>query len=86
MPYDLGRSDLPEVRNPILALEEFKAIQALPAEQRELFAKLWYAVSKVSRTNADRSWAKNKGPMALYWKWSGAWAWHIARALRRGLA
>ena len=36
----------------------------------------------VARTRAQESWAKNKGPMALYWKCVGAYASHLKRVLR----
>lgn len=84
MPYDVGRSDRPEVRNPIRALPEYQVLLALPREQRA-FAILHRGIARTSLANGQKCWAQNKGPMAVYWREAAASHRHIANALRRGL-
>lgn len=80
------RSNLREVRNPILALPGFRAVMALPPETREALAVLAYDLAADARRRAEEAWRKNKGPMAVYWKAVGAYARHVARALRSSYA
>jgi hypothetical protein len=46
-------------------------------------ADLFGDITFDARRRAQDSWRRNKGPMAVYWKAVGAYAWHIRRALRR---
>lgn len=78
----LARSNRREVRNPVLGLGAARALLALPPETRAALAALFYELAADARRRADESWLKNKGPMAVYWKAVGAYARHIARALK----
>ncbi|MBS7532194.1 hypothetical protein KHC28_00760 [Ancylobacter sonchi] len=75
------RSNLPAVRNPVLALPASARISELPPEARTLLAEILRDVARDARERAQRSWRQNKGPMAAYWKAVGAYASHIRRAL-----
>lgn len=77
------RSNRPEVRNPVLALDSAKAILALPLDQRLALAELLMELSRDARQRAEKAWATRKPPMALYWSATAVVAKHIARALRR---
>lgn len=76
------RANRREVRNPILGLEEFKEFLALPDADRQRLARLCYALSAACKANAARDHARNKWWNFLYWKVTGVYARHIARALR----
>lgn len=76
------RSLRPEVRNPVLALPEAQLLLSLHPDVRRVLAQLFIAIAKTGRDKAQLSWRKNKGPMALYWKVVGVYAYHIARVLR----
>ena len=75
------RSNLPEVRNPLLALPSAQALQ-LPPESRAALAQLLRELSLDARERAQASWKRNKGPMAPYWKAVGAYATHLYRVVR----
>lgn len=81
-----ARSALPEVRNPLLALPEARELLAMPecphCRFRARFYGLLRAIVVKSRADAQKSWAQNKGPMALYWKCVGVYAYHVARLFR----
>lgn len=79
----IPRSSRREVRNPILALPEVKAIMALPVEQREALAVLLKGVARAAREKGEHCWSTRKPPMAGYWASSAVVAKHIAHALRR---
>lgn len=81
------RNSRVEVRNPILALPSFQRIAALPPESRAAISELLAGMSEDARQRAEKSWRKNKGPMAAYWKAVSVYAKHIDRAIRhkRGL-
>lgn len=77
------RSNRAEVRNPVLALSTFKALEAdLPIEARAAIIELCRAVQKDARERAEKCWKTHKGPMALYWRSIGVYAGHLARALK----
>jgi hypothetical protein len=80
------RANRPEVRNPILGLKEFQEFLALPAEDRGRFARLCYALSDACKANAARDYRRNKWWNFLYWKLTGVYARHIARALNSATA
>lgn len=80
---ELERSNRREVRNPVLALPAAKKLMALSPEIRAILAELFWEIVLAARANAEKSWFKNKGPMAVYWKAVGAYALHIQRVLRR---
>lgn len=78
-----GRSARPEVRNPILDLEETAAIMALPIEQRRAIAKLIRGIARHADEKAEHCWKKRKGVLAFYWRVVCTYAKHIARAIER---
>lgn len=85
-----SRSIRPDVRNPLLALPEFAELRAMlhgsePIAPAAFAKKLDAALMALRRTCADtaqKTWRKNKAPMASYWKVAGVYVGHIARALR----
>ncbi|KIC55892.1 MULTISPECIES: hypothetical protein [Brevundimonas] len=78
----LDRSQRREVRNPVLGLPAARRLQALPPEVRADLRALFSDLAADARGRAQRSWSQNKGPMAAYWKATGAYAFHIARVLK----
>lgn len=79
-----GRSNRREVRNPILRLPASKRLASLPPEAREALGAILADLALDARARAQESWAKNKGPMAAYWKAVGAYAGHISRVIKKG--
>lgn len=78
----MGRSTRAEVRNPILGLPTFKAINAqLGDDGRVAMASLLRAIQSDARERADKCWRTHKAPMAAYWKAVAVYAGHIARAV-----
>lgn len=78
-----GRSNLPEVRNPLLSLSAVQRIADLPPEAQSLIIEIMGEIAGDARKRAQQSWLKNKGPMAAYWKAVGAYAEHLRRAAKR---
>lgn len=76
------RSNRREVRNPVLALPSVKRLDELSPEAREIVADILGDLVTDARNRAQQSWAKNKGPMAAYWKAVGAYAHHFRRVVR----
>jgi len=54
----------------------------LPPEAREALRGALMDLRRDALDRAQHQWAKNKAPMAFYWKVVGVYAGHIARALR----
>ena len=81
-PASKPRSMLPEVRNPLLELDEAKAVLAMGPEVCLALARLCWAIAKQGRAKSQKCWRQNKGPMALYWKVVGVYAYHLCRVLR----
>jgi len=77
-----ARSTRAEVRNPILALPAFKALQALEPEVLALLVALLCDLQRDARARAQHSWDKRKPPVAAYWAAAAVYAGHIAKALR----
>lgn len=73
------------VHNPLLALPAVAALRALPAPARAALRSLLLELSDDAADRAQKSWRKNKGPMAAYWKSVGVYAKHTARAIGRPL-
>lgn len=71
-----------EVRNPVLALPATARLQAMPPELRQLLADFLGELVADCRARSQKSWRQNKGPMALYWKVVGVYAYHLRRAVR----
>lgn len=70
-------------KNPLLDLSEAHEILKLPTEQREVIAKLLDGLRKKCADDAQRSWRRNKAPMAAYWKINAVYIRYMAHALRR---
>ncbi len=81
-----ARSARAEVRNPVLALPSFRALQSLLPEQRVLLVVLLLDLQSAARDRAARSWACRKVVIAAYWSAVAVYSWHFARCLgeRRG--
>ncbi|WP_298598495.1 hypothetical protein [uncultured Sphingorhabdus sp.] len=81
-----ARSARAEVRNPVLALPAFRALQSLLPEQRVLLAALLLDLQSDARDRAARSWASRKTMIAAYWSAVAVYSGHLARCLgeRRG--
>lgn len=77
------RSSRREVRNPLLALPEVRALSEQPDEVRHALSGALRAIQRDCRVRADQAWAKHKAPMALYWKAAGVYAGHLARVIGR---
>ncbi|WP_084798521.1 hypothetical protein [Pleomorphomonas koreensis] len=82
----IDRSNLPEVRNPILALPAFKRLQSLPVETRQVLGDILQDLAMDARGRAEKCWRTHKAPMAFYWKVVSVLTGHIRRALLRGAA
>ncbi len=80
-----ARSNQAQVRNPVLSLPAMEQIEALPSEAKAALAAVMKDIAADARERAQKSWKKNKGPMAAYWKAVGAYAEHIRRAVRRSM-
>lgn len=78
-----ARADLPEVRNPVLALPAFQAILGLDAGVRAALAALLYDLAAQAREKSASELRRNKPWMFVYWRCIGTYARHIARALNR---
>lgn len=87
---DGARSLRPDIRNPVLQLEEFRELRELlhgtepiaPAVFRRKLDRALLALARKNRADAQHNWRKNKGMIAAYWKIVGVYVGHIARALR----
>lgn len=79
-----ARSNLPEVRNPVLALPAMAKVMALPTEQRAVLYDLLSDIRREARVRAAQSLARNKHMVYAYWAVVAVYAGHVARALRRG--
>jgi hypothetical protein len=75
------RSSRREVRNPLLALPEAKAIMDQPREDRIIQAALFRAFAAACRKKAQVCWDTHKAPMAVYWKAVSVVAGHVARIM-----
>jgi hypothetical protein len=81
-PADRSRGHRPEVRNPVLGLKSFRALQQLPEETRSPLVALLLELSADASSRAEMSWKRKKAPMAAYWKAASVYAKHIARAIQ----
>src|SRR3546814_4289674 len=61
-----ARSARADVRNPVLALPSFRALQSLLPEQRVLLVVLLLDLQSAARDRAARSWACRKAVIAAY--------------------
>jgi hypothetical protein len=79
------RSNLREVRNPVLALPAARKIMALSPEVRAVLAELFGELAADCRDRAEKCWRTHKPPMAAYWKACAVVAGHVRKVLRRGV-
>jgi hypothetical protein len=78
----MERSQRPDVRNPLLALESAKDMQNLPKEAKQALRALLMDIRKEAQAKAEKCWRQHKGPMALYWKCLSVYSGHMSRMLR----
>jgi hypothetical protein len=76
------RSNLAEVRNPILALAGVTRLQALPDDSKAALRAVLIELRDDCRARADECWRKHKAPMACYWKACGVYLNHLQRTLK----
>lgn len=73
-----------QTHNPLLQVDGLMdCFITLPVEARDALQKACRVYADSARAKAQASWLGNKGPMALYWKWSGVNARHLSRLLQR---
>jgi hypothetical protein len=72
--------------NPLLQDPEIAAeFQSLPPEAQQALVRFCDWLYRRAARNADGSWQRKKGPMAVYWSAVRAWSYHIARLLGASL-
>jgi hypothetical protein len=76
------RSTRREVRNPLLSLPGFAAVDKLDPASRAALKGLALSLRDDARSRAEKSWRTHKAPMAVYWKAVAVYAGHLARAIR----
>jgi hypothetical protein len=69
--------------NPLLQLPAGKALAALPADQRAPIEAVMRDLRHQANAEAEKAWAKRKGPMAAYWRAVSTYARHTAHALSK---
>lgn len=69
--------------NPLLALPAGRALQSLPKEDRERMEAVMRQLRDQANREAEKAWAKRKGPMAAYWRAVATYSRHLAHALSR---
>jgi hypothetical protein len=70
--------------NPLLDLPAGKALLELPVEQRKPIELVLRQLRDQANAEAEKSWAKRKGPMAAYWRAVSTYSRHLAHALKAG--
>lgn len=70
--------------NPLLNTRAGRALMALPVEQRAPLEALFRELRELANIEAEKAWAKRKGPMAAYWRAVSTYARHIAHLLSKG--
>lgn len=82
----MSRSNLPDVRNPVLTLpeaQELLAMQECPhCKFKAKLRGLFMAMRRKAHADAEKAWTTRKGPMALYWRCVGVYMGHIGRLFR----
>lgn len=72
--------------NPLLDLPAGRALQHLPPGDRARIEAVMRELRAQANEEADRAWARRKGPMAAYWRAVATYARHTAHALSKGPA
>lgn len=67
--------------NPLLTLPAGQALQKLPKEDRARIEAVMRQLRDQANKEAEKAWAKRKGPMAAYWRAVATYARHTAHAL-----
>lgn len=67
--------------NPLLNLPAGRALLDLPKADRARIEAVMRELRDQANTEAEKSWAKRKGPMAAYWRAVSTYARHLAHAL-----
>lgn len=82
-----GRSEQPEVRNPVLGVPGVRdRLASLTPVAREALRLVLIDIAADARLRAEKCWRTHKAPMALYWKVVAVYAGHIARAINHARA
>lgn len=76
------RSNLPEVRNPVLKLDAARRLQAMSPLSRAELRGVLLELRAEARHEGDKAWTSSKYMMAAYWKVVSVYAGHISRVLR----
>jgi hypothetical protein len=78
-----ARSSRREVRNPILGLPVVqKALAEMTPDEAARWTAILLAIQADARERAELNWRRHKGPVAAYWKATGAIVGHIAKVIR----
>ncbi len=70
--------------NPLFRLPAAKALLALGRPERAAMAALLLDLRAQANEEAEKAWARRKGPMACYWRAVSTYARHVAHLLRHG--
>lgn len=81
-PLNRGRSNRPDVRNPILCLPSVARLRALPDATRQNLCAVLLDLRQDAQVRAEDCWRRHKAPMAAYWKAVAVYAGHLSRVLR----
>lgn len=82
-PPAVERSNLREVRNPVLAHPAARRLQSLDPSVRLMLRDLFREIALDARERAAEAWARHKAPMAVYWKAVSVYSGHIAKVLNK---
>lgn len=77
-----ARSARREVRNPVLSLPSVQRLLTQETFTRADLIAILLEASADAAEKAQKSWLKNKGPMAAYWKATGVYMKHFKNVLR----
>jgi hypothetical protein len=78
----IDRSNLADVRNPILRLPSAQRLMRLSPLARAELRGVLLDIRADAQVRAEECWRKHKAPMAAYWKAVAVYSGHIARVLR----
>jgi hypothetical protein len=72
--------------NPLLKLPAIDDLvakgRALSPGEREFLIDLFTQIRHQANREAESSWKRRKGPLALYWRWASTYARHIAHLVK----